>query len=42
MRTTRAVAVKAEASAGTKDKTEVSDNTDNVLAIILGEFRWKY
>ena len=36
MRTTRAVAVKAEASAGTKDKTEVSDNTDNVLAIILG------
>ena len=36
VRTTRAVAVKAEASAGTKDKTEVSDNTDNVLAIILG------
>ena len=35
-RTTRAVAVKAEVASSTSDKTEVSDSTDNVLAIILG------
>ena len=36
VRTTRAVAVKADAAASTQDKTDVSTNTDNVLAIILG------
>ena len=36
VRTTRAVAVKADAAASTQDKTDVSTDTDNVLAIILG------
>ena len=36
MRTTRAVAVKADAAASTQDKTEICPPTDNVLAIILG------
>ena len=37
MRTTRAVAVKADVASSTQDKTDVStDSTDNVLAIILG------